>query len=290
MRTLHSSMGSSMSLRLAVAFAGLTGLASLAGGCANDPEYIPSPGNLEAGLLDPMGNPIPGASTLTLPVKLETAKDKATRDALAAKLTVDVPYVKVGDLAVSIDWTIKNLDGNPGQARIGVNGGNEYHSYDPTVLNLNPGDKEAPKPPNLSGGIPIDVPANGTISGEFTEDQILEASIDLDLITRGNFNPYAATLQVQKNITKFQPMTPPQPGNKNFVPMPTGPEIPRAAFAQMVVFSLVFNADTHMVLEYSVRVRDIRGIMHKMLAAAPAAELTAFMPVVYNPAPVPTPP
>jgi hypothetical protein len=262
---------------------------ALAGCTTNEPAYLSSPQNLEAGvLMDAKGNLIPGTSSLTLPIKPETAADKTARDALTAKLGVQVPYVKVGDLAVSLAWTIKNLDGNPGQAEIGLDGANELFVYDPGQF---PTARDAPPPPDLQGDIPIDVPANGTVSGEFREDQVLEASIDVDVITRGNLVPYAATLQTQKDLASFQPMTPPNPADPNYTPMPLGPAIPRAAFPQIVTFNLVFNANTHMVLEYTVRVRDLRGnMMHPMGLAAPMAEVTQFTPMLYKPAPPMPPP
>jgi hypothetical protein len=260
------------------------GLVIVAPACANDPEYIPAPMDLEGGMMDMMGNLVDAKASLMLPVKLETAADAATRAALATKLGVKVPYVKVGDLQVSIEYTIQNLDMKPGTAKIELNGANEFFVYDPSMLDYSGGDDEAPPTPGLSGDIPIDVAAGETIQGQFREDQILEASIDLDQITRGNINPYAATLAINKNDQSFQPVTivMPTAADPDPVPQPLGSPIPRAAFAQMIRFDLVFKPDTHMVMTYDVRVRDIRGIMADKLLAAPAATLTAFMPPEYS--------
>jgi len=260
-------------------------IALLAVGCANDPEYIPAPMNLEGGMMDPMTMElVQPKGSLTLPVKTETADDAKTRGDLAAKLGVDVPYVKVDDLQVSIEWTIKNLDDMPGQAKIQLNGANEYFAYDPSMLDFSGGDDEAPPTPGLDGDVPIDVPPGGTVQGQFREDQVLEASIDLDMITRGNINPFAATLAVNKNDQQFQPVMQvmPTPQDPDPAPIPVGSPIPRAAFAQMIRLDLVFKPTTHMVLEYAVRVRDIRGIMDDMLLNAPPAELTQFMPADYS--------
>ena len=260
------------------------GVGLLAAGCANDPEYIPAPTTLEGGMADMMGNIIQPKASLTLPVKIETAKDATTRAALAAQLGVMVPYVKVGDIDVSIEYTIKNLDTMPGTARIQLNGANEFFSYDPSMLDFSGGAEEAPPTPGLSGDIPIDLAAGETYQGQFREDQILEASIDLDQITRGNINPFAATLNINKNDPSFQPVmiVKPTPADPMPMPIPTGPVIPRAAFAHMIRVDLVFKPDRHMVLEYAVRIRDIRGIMDDKLLAAPPAELTPFMPPAYS--------
>ena len=261
-----------------------TSLFVLATGCANDPAYIPGPTNLEGGMMDAMGNLVTATASLTLPIKTETAADAATRAALATKLGVMVPYVKVGDIEVSIEWTIKNLDTMPGTAKIELNGANEFFAYDPSMLDFSGGAEEAPPTPGLDGDVPLDIAAGETITGQFREDQVLEASIDLDQITRGNINPFAATLKINKNDTSFQPVTivMPTPADPMPMPQPMGSPIPRAAFAQMIRYDLVFKPDRHMVLEYAIRIRDIRGIMDDLLMSAPPAELTPFMPPNYS--------
>ena len=275
-----------------VLVAGITGSA----GCANDPVYIPAPMKMEAGIADMTTGMLSEAkASLQLPIKTETAADMKTRAALATKLApVMVPYVKVGDLEVEIEWTIKNLDMMPGQAKIELNGANEFFSYDPSIIILFPNDPEAPPTPGLGGDIPIDVPAGGEVSGLFTEDQLREASIDLDQITRGNVNPFRATLTISKNAMMFQPMTPMMPTVMDYMQTPVGPPIPREAFAEITRIDLVFKPSTHMTLDYNVRVRDLRGIMHSLLLSAVTEkpdELQTFMPAVFNvtaaPAPAP---
>jgi hypothetical protein len=267
-----------------VIWTALSGLLAIGAGCANDPTYIPAPSNLEGGMMDAMGNLITPKASLMLPIKTETAADATTRAALATQLGVMVPYVKLGDIQVSIEWTIKNLDTMPGTALIELNGANEFFGYDPSTLDYSGGAEEAPPTPGLDGDVPIDVAAGETVMGEFREDEILEAAIDLEQITRGNFNPYAATLKINKNDTSFQPVMPvmPTPANPNPTPIPLGSPIPRAAWAAMIRYDLVFKPDRHMVLEYAVRVRDIRGIMDDLLLSAPPAELSPFMPPNYS--------
>jgi hypothetical protein len=259
----------------------------LVGACANDPVYEQSPTNMEAGVADAAGVISIAKSSLQIPFKTETAADKATRMALATQLGVMVPYVKVDDVAVEIEYTIKNLEGSAGQALVELNGANEYFAYDPTLIKLDPGDDEAPPTPGLSGDIPIDIGPNASYTGTFREDQILEASVDLVEISQGNVNPYAAELNINKNDQTFQPLTP-QTYDMEGDPLPQSPmgsPIPRAAFAAMVRFDLVFKPTTHMVLDYDVRVRDLRGIVDDKGLDAPVAELQDFgMPPDYIPA------
>jgi hypothetical protein len=269
-------------------------IATTLAGCANDPVYIPAPMTVEAGVADPAtGMLSQGKVSLQLPIKTETAGDAMKRNALATKLGIKVPYVKVGDLELDVEWTIKNLDTKPGHARIELDGANEFFSYDPSIIMLDPGNDEAPPTPGLDGDIPLDIPAGGELSGIFTEDQLREASIDLDQVTRGNVSPFRATLTVSKNAAAFQPLTLPMPMVMNYMQTPVGPPIPREAFAEITRIDLVFKPDTHMTLDFNVRVRDLRGIMHDLLLAAVTrkpGELQTFTPMAYNPVPAPAGP
>jgi hypothetical protein len=255
-------------------------------GCANDPVYIPGPMAIEAGSPDAMGQPAEGKASVLLPIKTETASDKAKRDALAAKLApIEVPYVRIGDLEIEVEYTITNLDNKPGKAIVELNGANEYFAYDPSAVQLAADDEDAPPTPGLAGDIPIDVPAGGQVSDLLTEDDLREAAIDLDQITRGRFNPFRATLTVSKNAKEFQPMTELRPGVENYMQMPDGPAIPREAFAELTRIDMVFKPDRPMRLEYNIRIRDLRGIMHELLLTAETEkpdELQTFAPADFT--------
>ncbi|MDB4953465.1 MAG: hypothetical protein JWO36_1034 [Myxococcales bacterium] len=264
---------------------------AIGSGCASNPEYLPSPMNLEAG----MAMVTEAKSSLVLPIKPESTQDAADRAALATKLGLtpaDIPYVKAGDIEIEVEWSIRNLDAVDGQAKIELNGANEWFVYDPTLIILNPADDEAPPTPGLSGNIPINVPASGEVQGVFREDQLLEASIDCDAVTRGHVNPFAATLMVDKNDASFAQLSMPTPSSPTCLanpmdptclPTPTGLVVPRAAFANLIRVDLVFRPDHHMVLDYTVRVRDHRNIVHDMGLSAPTAEVVAFAPMPYAP-------
>jgi len=256
------------------------GLAVGVGGCADDPQYIDPQQNMEVGV-DPTMAGAPATATVTLPIKLETDQDAMARADLAAQLGIEVPYVKIGDMAVSVEWTVKNLSDTDGTAFIDVNGGNEYYAYVPLNFVVDPQRDETPPP--LMGHIPINVPAMGEVSGVFREDQVREASIDLELITRGGMNPFAALLTNNADLTEYQPTALIDPTMPDLGTMPVGNPIPIEAFAQIVEFDFAFTATGHMVMEYDVRVRDYRGLLHPDLLAAPAGELTTFAPMVYQP-------
>lgn len=253
---------------IALACLGLLGAAA----CANDPEYLPGPTAIEVGATptDPTMEPSTTATaSLTLPIKPETMADQMAREARQAALGVDLAYVRVGDLDVSVEWTVKNLAMTEGQAKVKVDGGNQFFYYVPLDFQFDPRD---PVPPSLAGGIPMRVPAGGSISGVIREDAMREASLDLEAITRGMLSPYAAIL----NVNEADPTV-----------MVGGVAIPQDAVSQMVRFDITLEANQHMVLEYTVRVRDQRGLLHQDLLAAPAAEIVTFAPAEYIPPPPP---
>ena len=257
--------------RLLLAF----GAATLAAACTEDPRYVRAPmqTGLEVGIEGADGMIVATATrSIDLPVAIETMEDATARATRAAELGVDVPYVRLDDLSVSIEWTIKNLSMMDGVARIDVNGASEYFAYIPTAFVFDPEEDE--EPPPLMGDIPINVPALGTRSGTFREDQVREASLDLEQITRAMVNPFAAMLTTSEDV----------PG---LMIAPATTMIPQEDLGLLVRYDLILEADQHMVMEYQLRVRDHRGILHEDLLFAPAGELTTFAPQDFMPPPPP---
>jgi hypothetical protein len=264
---------------LLVAAAGLA-----LGACADDPRYLDPMQNLEVGA-DPTMMNMPAKGSLTLPIRLPNMQDMNEAAALQAKYpNITIPYVRVGDIDVEVEWTVKNLSNMDAVAFVEMNGANELFAYVPSAF-IDPNAVEPPPPPPpLTGGAPVHVAANGTASGSFTEQQLKEASVDLDMITRGNVAPQHAMLENgDANLPEFQPTQLIDPTMPDLGSMPVGDPIPAAAYAQLVRIDMVFIADQHMVMEYSVRVRDHRGLLAPMLMQEPAADLQAFMPVDYVP-------
>lgn len=269
-----------------ITLAGLGTMMILGAGCANDPVYLPAPTSIDAGeMADMRGNLVPGLGALVIPVKQETQKDADDRARRQARIDmtnagVKLPYVAVDDLEISVEWTIHNLTDKPGSAMIELNGANELFRYDPSKIVLST-NKEAPPPPGLDGDIPLTIPANGSLSGLFTEDNLREAAIDLDQITRGNVNPFRATLTISKNVEQFAQLQPLKFDMKGepLPQAPTGLVFPREAIPAVLEVDLIFKPDRHMVLEYTVRVRDVRGdLMPNKLLSAPTSELQVFAP------------
>lgn len=244
--------------------------------CTNAPSYVEPREALEVGLPDPAapGETIDIDTTqLFLPIRLETMQEQMDRTARAAELGVqDLPYVGLDDLDISIEWTIKNLSDTDGTARIQINGANELFVYVPAFYVIDPEEDE--EPPPLLGTIPTPVRAGDTISGVFREDQLREAAVDLELVTRGLVNPFAAILAYHADLDE--------------VTDPDGVTVPRTAFGHLVQYDIIFTANQHMVLEYDLRIRDQAEILHERLLDAPDGELTVFAP--QTPPPLPLPP
>ncbi len=262
-------------------------------GCANDPVYMECPDmpadptclrSIEAGMDDGMGGVIAEAkSRLLLPINPEKPEDAMVRGTRAAELGIEVPYVKLGDIEVSVEWTITNLTDADATALVELDGATEFFEYDPDMIVLSL-DDDAPPTPGLDGNIPLHIPASGTLSGLFREDQVREASIDLEQVTRGNVNPFAATLRVNKNDDEIRPFLPfdPMDPEAGPVPDPNAVPIPREAFATLIRIDLVFAPSSHMRLDYTVRVRDVRGeMMNELLMAAEPGDLHPFAPQPY---------
>lgn len=248
--------------------------------CTDDPQYVDPQMTIEVDPANVDPDAPPASVTIQLPIRLEDGEPEQRpvdpmledRTAIAEEfgLTIDeVPYVRRDDMSVSIEWTIKNLEDLPGEARIHVNGANEWFSYIPVNFVVDPEEDE--EPPPLMGDIPLIIEGGATVSGVFREDQLREAAIDLELITRAATNPFAAVLQIHKDSTEFM--------------ADTGTMIPDAAFAQMVQYDVAFIANRHMVLEFNVRIRDHRGMLHDLLLDAPVEELTVFTPAEFQPPP-----
>jgi len=247
----------------------LCGLAIAGAGCGDDPRYLQPAEALEVNANDAASGQ--ATASFTLPLRLERDEELERRGALEAELGVMIPYARLDDLAISIEWTVKNLEQQAGIAFIGVNGANEWFAYVPALF-VPEGEDDVAPPPPLMGGIPLEIGPGESRSGVMREDAVREAAIDIELITRGGVVATAAVLQVDEDTEEI-------------VDIASGATIPKRAFAGIIRLDLVFTANRHMVLEYAVRVRDRRGLLHDELLAADPAELTAFEPVDFAPAP-----
>lgn len=256
--------------RIAIASSLALSLA-VVGACTDDPQYVQPTQALEANPPGGMGGAVFGE--VDIPVRLEREDELMDRQALEAEIGAPVPFVTIDDVSVSVEWTIKNLSDQAGTARVILNGGNETWFYIPSNFQLVAADGEVEEeaPPALQGDIPMIIEAGETLSGVFREDQVRELAIDIELITRNMYNPVAAALEINEDT-------------KEMVDMATGATVPLSAFGAPIRVIMEFESNQHMVLEYTVRVRDHRGVLHEDLLAAAPEELTLFNPAEFVPA------
>ena len=265
-------------------------------GCANDPLYV-SCGTadmadvctLDTANATGTGEAASARGSLHVPVMPPDAtltKRKADLQA-AVPSDVIVPTYRIDEYDLSVEYIVRNLDDVKGQFKIQLNGANEVAKWDPLLAP--PADDEAPATPPLAGNIPTDIAAKGEVIGVFREDQLLEAAIDLDQISRANINPFAATLTINKNDLSMQPLTralPPPPGTTQ-APMqtPTGSPVPRSAFRQLVRVDLVLQTlGPHLTMDYALRIRPhTSGVIHDHGMDAPANEIMIYDPPGYVP-------
>ena len=254
-------------------------VAGLLAGCQEDPQYT---GVLALEAMP--GAEMPATASAFLPIELESDADATDRVALADELMMpadQVPYVRVDDLDVSLEYTVRNLSDRDGQAFVDINGGNQFFFYVPEDFVLDP-DEDEPPPP-LMGGVPINVAAGQRVSDVIREDEVREASIDLELITRGGLHPAAAILAVHEDLDEWQPVAPVDPEDPGAGTMPVGTPISVRAFGQIVRFDVTFEANVQMTLEMAIRIRDHRSIVHERLNDAPPEEIVMFAPMQYTP-------
>ena len=251
-------------------------------GCTNNqPQYVgcPEMPGAEKCVIEADGasDLATQSGSLHVPVKPDSAWRSVDRDRrMELQMEVDpsviVPVYRLEHYDLSVEWTVTNHDASPGRFFVDLNGANEEVAYDPSLIDIDPAEDDEPPAPPLAGNIPIEIPANGTLQGVFREDQLVEAAIDLEQMTRGGFNPFRATLTISKNDEAFSPLA-------------GGAEIPRIAWRQLVRVDIVFRPDRHMTLELNLRVREQVEVIHEMGLNAPGGEVMLYDPpdYVYTP-------
>ena len=238
-------------------------------GCAKDPVYIsPNPAAIEVGGAT---GPTEATSSVLVPILQPTDADYMERGQIAEQLMVgydQVPDVRRDELYLEIEWTIKNLDNEPGTASVSVLGANEWFSYDPQAFVVDPQEDEPPPP--LMGGIPMEIPAQGVVSGVFREDELSEAAQDLDAITRWGVAPERAMLTQWATGDIV---------DENDMFLWDGRAVP-----SLLELDVTLAADHHMVLEYVLRVRDHSNRLEPNIAPGnewmlvPAASQGSYVP------------
>jgi hypothetical protein len=231
-----------------------------AAGC-NDPVYIQQHRPLET-RADPMnGGFAADVDLFVLPVRTPTNAEQRALDQEQMRLGLmqPVPWAGARDFDIQLQWAIKNLDAQPVDALFIVNGGNEFGDYDPAAfIDPNVPEDEQPPPPNLYGGAPMHLAGNEVRTGVLREDDLHENAIDLEAITR--YPDPAGVAATPFEVIEHNS----QLSKVGMDAVPLNDVIPA-----MVRYAITLSATGHVVLDYSVRVRDHSG----KIAAADAQNL-----------------
>lgn len=239
-------------MRFLRATMGIGGLGVLALAACNEPVYLQETRPLEAVTAEMVGD---GPALFTdsdlyvLPVRKPTQKEAAALQAEQQKLGLPMPVPWAGerDFDIEIEWSIKNLDTQTVSSRVTLNGGNEFGDYVQSLyVDPNAAADDAPAPPNLLGSDELIPMAAGAVrSGVFREDELREAGLDLEVITRyppPNAGLNAPFIAIEHNSTASSV------GLEN---IPKGDVTPA-----MVRFAIRFEATGHAALDYVIRVRE----------------------------------
>ena len=217
-------------------------------GC-NNPIFLREPRVLET---TPHPDPtiqgyVADSALFILPVRRPSVEEiqLLTTEAQARMLTAPIPWAAARDFEIEIEYTIQNLEAQTVQALFFLNGGNEFGDYLP-ALYRSP-DLQSPDPPPLLGNTPIVLESHATHSGIFREDEIREASIDLEAIVRFPLNdPFVTPFVVIAHLSSVSP-----DGLDNIPASDVTPEMAR--------FRFTLESEGHVKADYVVRVRDHGG-------------------------------
>jgi hypothetical protein len=218
------------------------------GACgAKDPVYLaPEPLLMVfEGGIDLEDGMLPAAIVIDVPILEETEEDVVKRQAIADRFGVPldvVPRARRSDVELEVEWSLRNLTDQNAIAKFYVLAANEFFLYDPTAFVIDP-EEDEPAPP-LIGGSPIMIEPNGRVSGALREDELYEAAMDLDAISRGGVVAQFALL------TRWE---------DDYVTGGTGgtlTEIPPELVPLLLQLSVSLQTNVQVELSFKLRVRD----------------------------------
>jgi hypothetical protein len=239
-----------------------------AAGCGvNTPTYFTPPmGAVETGQPDAGAE---SASAVVLPFRGPNDVEQARLNDESASLGFKEPWLRRDHVAISVQYSITNLDMRPGKVQIFVDGANEFTTYDRAALAaaaqaaaMN-NDEVVVLP--LLQTIPVVVAPGQTVTGTIREDDFAEAELDLDAIGRWGAPP-AAVLINNSEV--------------NSIGLEKVP--PNEVVPAMYQLNVALVAEQRMRLEFLVRVRDSR---ERLLDMAHAGDAFAPQPMGYMPPP-----
>ncbi len=222
-------------------------LAALVAGCAPPTGYYEgfAPLELRAADIDPeMAHPVIGnfvQQEYWLDFRAPAPDELAELRPEGSTPMEQIPWIRRDDLEVSVTYRLENTSDGPIRAFVLLDGATEFFDWDPVGLYGMAGGEDAEETPfpSLLGLTPLELEAGEVLEGEFREDDLREAMLDLDVLTRFCGGPFA----VLYNRSEVDP-----------VGMEAVPE--DAVIAGMGMVRMTLGATGPARLDYAIRVRD----------------------------------
>jgi hypothetical protein len=92
-----------------------------------------------------------------------------------------LPWVGRDDLALQVDFTLSNLDKDPHEADVIINGVDEFFEYEPGVQVV----EDDPLPLHSQWERNYEIPGDSRISGTVREEELDEVAVDLATVVNG---------------------------------------------------------------------------------------------------------
>jgi hypothetical protein len=242
----------------------LLGMAGGAG-CVNNPTYFTPP---TGGASTNQGDAgAEATSVVRLPFRPPTPAETVRIDEATGLVGFPVPWLRRDEIAISVQYSITNLDDQPGTAQVYVDGANEFSRYDRAAIAAAaqmaaPNNDEVVVLP-LIQTIPVSVAPGETRSGIIREDDFAEAELDLEAIGRWMAPPAAVLI----NASEVNPV--------GLEMVPANKVVPA-----LFEVSVTLVSPRRMKLDFLVRVRDSRN---RLLDLSRAGEAFAPDPMGYTP-------
>lgn len=222
-------------------------------GC-NDPTYLAETAPIENAAAA-MGGFGPGTALYVLPVRKPTQTESQALGKLQQQLMLPdkVPWAQARDFDIQIEWSVKNLDTDKTTVLVSIDGGNEFGDYVPgAYIDPTANQEDQTVPPDLLSSEPLVIEAGATVTGVFREDDLQESALDLEAITRypSGGDALATPFMVIEHRSNVS-----QIGLEG-IPL-------HDVTPAHVRYQLTVVADKHVVMDYSVRVRDLNGKLAK---------------------------
>ena len=234
---------------------GLLVIVLAACGC-NDPTYLAESGPIDTQpAAQGMTGGFTGTALYVLPVRSPTDAERQALQTLQDRLMLPnaVPWAQARDFDIEIEWSVKNADTTKATVIVALDGGNEFGDYVPgAYVNPNANAEDQPPPPDLLTSEPLVIAAGAVTTGVFREDELQETALDLEAITRypSGGDALATPFMVIEHRSNVSQI--------GLEAVPAGDVTPAH-----VRYQLNISANAHVIVDYTVRVRDHNGKLAK---------------------------